>query len=98
MVITTRGRCWRWRRHNGHASLGWADAGRIAPGSLADLTTIRLDSVRTAGADAANAVDTAVFAATAADVHHVVIGGRVVVADGRHATIDVERELQAVLA
>ena len=31
-----------------------------------------------------------VFAATAADVHHVVIGGRVVVADGRHATIDVE--------
>ena len=35
---------------NGHASLGWPDAGRIAPGSLADLTTIRLDSVRTAGA------------------------------------------------
>ncbi len=69
------------------------DASRRA--SLADLTTIRLDSVRTAGA--LDALDTAVFAATAADVHHVVIGGRVVVADGRHATIDVEAELQAVL-
>jgi formiminoglutamate deiminase len=81
---------------NGHASLGWPDAGRIAPGSLADLTTIRLDSVRTAGA--VDPLATAVFAATTADIHHVVIGGQVVVADGQHATLDVERELQAVLA
>ena len=81
---------------NGHASLGWPDAGRLAPGSLADLTSIRLDSVRTAGA--LDALGSAVFAATAADVHHVVIGGRVVVADGRHATLDVARELQEVLA
>ena len=83
---------------NGHASLGWPEAGRIAPGAPADLTTIRLDSVRTVGAGPDDALATVVFAATAADVHHVVIGGRVVVADGRHATIDVERELGAVLA
>ena len=83
---------------DGHASLGWPDAGRLAPGALADLTTIRLDSVRTAGTDDEHALDTAVFAATAADVHHVVVGGRVVVRDGRHVAIDVPGELQAVLA
>jgi len=35
---------------DGHASLGWPDAGEIAPGSLADLVTIGLDSPRLAGA------------------------------------------------
>jgi cytosine/adenosine deaminase-related metal-dependent hydrolase len=39
----------------------------------------------------------AVFAATAADIRHVVIGGRVVVADGRHTSIDVVRALRHVL-
>jgi cytosine/adenosine deaminase-related metal-dependent hydrolase len=34
---------------DGHASLGWPEAGEIAPGSLADLVTIRLDSPRLAG-------------------------------------------------
>jgi formiminoglutamate deiminase len=34
---------------DGHASLGWPDAGEIAPGSLADLVTIGLDSPRLAG-------------------------------------------------
>ena len=34
---------------DGHASLGWPDAGEIAPGSLADLVTVALDTVRTAG-------------------------------------------------
>jgi formiminoglutamate deiminase len=81
----------------GHLSLGWPDAGRIEPGALADLTTIALDSVRTAGAGAEHAIETAVFAATAADVHHVVVGGRVVVSDGRHVSIDVAAELAAAL-
>ena len=82
---------------HGHASLGWPDAGRIEAGALADLTTIALDSVRTAGADAEHALATAVFAASAADVRHVVVGGRVIVADGQHATIDVPAELRAAL-
>jgi formiminoglutamate deiminase len=81
----------------GHAALGWPDAGRIEPGAFADLTTIGLDSVRMAGTRADDAVDAAVFAATAADVRHVVVSGRVVVADGHHVSIDVSRELESAL-
>jgi formiminoglutamate deiminase len=79
--------------HGGHGALGWADAGRIAPGARADLVTVALDSVRLAGADPATALESVVFAASAADVRHVVVDGNPVVADGRHATIDVAREL-----
>jgi cytosine/adenosine deaminase-related metal-dependent hydrolase len=50
------------------------------------------------GTNAEHAVEAAVFAATAADIHHVVVGGRVVVRDGRHTAIDVIDELRAVLA
>ena len=81
----------------GHGSLGWPDAGRIEPGAFADLTTITLDSVRTAGAGPQHAIETAVFAATATDVHHVVIGGRVVVSDGHHVSVDVAAELADAL-
>ena len=80
---------------NGHRSLGWDDAGTIAVGARADLVTLALNSVRTAGAPPDSAIEAAVFAATAADVTHVIVDGRVVVADGRHATIDVPAELQA---
>jgi formiminoglutamate deiminase len=68
----------------GHACLGWPDAGRIEAGCWADLVTVALDSPRTAGCPPA---DTAVFAATAADVRHVVASGRVIVADGRHTLL-----------
>ncbi|MDP4504636.1 formimidoylglutamate deiminase [Nonomuraea turcica] len=70
----------------GHTSLGFPDAGMLVPGARADLVSVRLDSVRTAGASGAEAV---VFAATAADVHSVVSGGRRVVEDGRHVLGDV---------
>jgi formiminoglutamate deiminase len=88
----------RMAGEHGHAALGWPDAGRIEPGALADLTTIGLDSVRLAGTRSEDAVDAAVFVATAADVRHVVVGGQVVVAEGRHVSVDVPRELTAVLA
>jgi cytosine/adenosine deaminase-related metal-dependent hydrolase len=79
---------------SGHASLGWPDAGEIAPGAHADLVTVALDSVRTAGAPSEVALETAVFAATAADVRHVVISGRDVVRDGTHLLVpDVPGEL-----
>ncbi|MDT3395846.1 formimidoylglutamate deiminase [Streptomyces sp. B1866] len=72
----------------GHAALGWGDdAGRIAPGALADFTTVALDSVRTAGPPPGLEVETAVFAATSADVRHTVVGGRHVVRDGRHQLV-----------
>ena len=79
----------------GHACLGWPDAGRIAPGARADLVTVRLDSVRTAGVDPRSALETLVFAASAADVRHVLVDGREVVRDGSHTSIDVPRELHA---
>jgi formiminoglutamate deiminase len=78
---------------SGHRALGWADAGTIAPGARGDLVTVRLDSPRTAGVDPAGAV----FAATAADVRHVVAGGRVVVRDGKHTGINVSRALREAI-
>lgn len=68
---------------DGHAALGWDDTGRIEAGARADLATIALDSVRTAGPLPRLGAETAVFAATAADVRHTVVGGRHVVRDGR---------------
>jgi formiminoglutamate deiminase len=67
----------------GMRALGW-DAGRLAPGRLADLVTVGLGSVRLAGTRPAEAVDHLVFAATAADVTSVVASGRQVVSDGHH--------------
>jgi formiminoglutamate deiminase len=77
----------------GHASIGWYDAGAIAVGRRADLVAVRLDSARTAGTDPAQAI----FAATAADVTRVIAGGRTIVTDGRHTTIDVPRALAEAL-
>jgi formiminoglutamate deiminase len=68
----------------GHASLGYADAGVLDAGARADLVAVRLDSVRTAGGDDADAAERVVFAAGAADVTDVVVSGRRVVQDGRH--------------
>jgi formiminoglutamate deiminase len=73
----------------GHASLGFPDAGTFVPGARADLVSVRLDSVRTAGATRATAAEAVVFAATGADVHSVVSGGRRVVVAGRHVLGDV---------
>jgi formiminoglutamate deiminase len=71
----------------GMQSLAW-DAGRIAPGHLADLTTVTLDSPSMAGAHPDHLIDHLIFAATAADVTHVTIGGKPVVENGRHLQID----------
>lgn len=82
---------------NGHRSLGWNDAGSIAVGNRADLVTIGLDSVRTAGTTTEGAIETAVFAGTATDVTDVYIDGRRIIAEGRHSTIDVAAELDAAI-
>jgi cytosine/adenosine deaminase-related metal-dependent hydrolase len=83
---------------SGHRSLGWDSAGVIAVGAPADLVTVRLDTVRTAGTRTAFAVEAAVFSAGAADVHHVVVGGEVVVREGQHVRFDVARALAEVMA
>jgi formiminoglutamate deiminase len=81
----------------GHACLGWPEAGRIEAGAPADLVTVDLDSVRLAGTDPADALASLVFAASAADVRNVIIGGRDVVRDGRHVGIDVAAELRPAI-
>lgn len=78
---------------DGHASLGFPDAGRIAVGQRADLVTLDLGSPRTAGTGAGP--ETAVFAAVAEDVRSVMVDGRL------HDTAAVRRlageELQAAV-
>jgi formiminoglutamate deiminase len=76
-----------------HDLLGWADAGTIAEGQRADLVAVRLDSARTAGC----LPDQIVTAAGAADVHTVVVDGRVVVREGRHVLGDVGALLAAAI-
>ncbi len=89
---------------DGHASLGWPEAGEIAPGSLADLVTVSLDSPRLAGlielagaAQVSSPLDSGpdltllqavIFAASSADVRNVVIGGRDIVVDGQHLLVE----------
>ncbi|MFI9720665.1 formimidoylglutamate deiminase [Streptomyces sp. NPDC052396] len=80
---------------DGHAALGWDEAGRIEPGAPADLAAITLDSARTAGAPPGLALETAVFAATGADVRDTVVGGRHIVRDGVHQLVP---EVPRVLA
>ena len=82
----------------GHHSIGWDDAGTITPGALADLVTVSLASVRLAGTRPHDVLAAVVFGASPADVTHVMVGGRPIVIDGRHQTIDVAVELAAVLS
>jgi formiminoglutamate deiminase len=83
---------------NGYRSLGWEAGGVLAVGALADLTTISLDSARLAGSRSHELIDAAVFAATASDVTDVMVGGRSVVRDGHHLSIDTGAELRQAIA
>ena len=74
---------------NGYAALGWPEGGRLQDGALADFSTVRTDSVRTAGA----APGQLLYAAGHPDVTTVVVGGELVVSDGRHRLGDVGRLL-----
>jgi len=83
----------------GHASLGWPEAGDLVAGGLADFCTVALDSPRTAGAAPATALESVIFGASAADVRHLVVGGRDIVADGRHVLLpEVPAALTAAIA
>ena len=79
---------------DGHASLGFADVGRIAVGQRADLVTIDTASPRTAGTGADE--NSAVFAAGAPDVAQVMIDGRVRFERGDSQQIG--RDLEAAIA
>jgi formiminoglutamate deiminase len=83
---------------DGHAAIGWPEAGRIEPGGWGDLVTVALDGVRLAGASAETALESVVFAAGVGAVRSVVCGGRVLVTEGRHAEFDVAAELRESIA
>jgi formiminoglutamate deiminase len=83
---------------DGHAAIGWPEAGRIEPGAVADLVTVSLDGVRLAGTAPESALESLVFAAGTADVRRVMVGGREVVRDGAHVALDVAAELRASIA
>jgi formiminoglutamate deiminase len=70
----------------GHAALGWPEAGRIAVGAPADLVSLRLDSLRTAGALPSQVP----LVAAAGDVDTVVASGRTVVSGGRHVLLETD--------
>lgn len=93
--IHSAGELFQMASQHGHRSLGWGDAGSILPGNRADLVSIDLDSVRTAGASPTSALEAAVFSATSADVHNVIVEGEFVVRDHEHCGIDVRAELAA---
>jgi formiminoglutamate deiminase len=82
---------------SGYESLGWPEGGRIMEGALADLVCLDPTGVRLAGCPAEDLVDGAVFAAGAGDVRHVLVGGRFVVRNGRHVSLDVARELDSAV-
>jgi formiminoglutamate deiminase len=82
----------------GYAALGWPEGGRLGAGALADLVTVRFDGVRLAGTPAEDAVASVVFAGAAGDVRDVMVGGRWVVRDGAHVSLDAAAELGAALA
>ncbi len=77
-----------------HAPMGHPDAGQLAVGAPADLVAVRLDSVRTAGADPGQIL----FAATAADVDTVLVDGNPVVRNGVHRLGDVGALLATSIA
>jgi cytosine/adenosine deaminase-related metal-dependent hydrolase len=63
-----------------------ADIGSIEPGKLADLAVLDLRRAHAVGAD--DVYTTLVYAARAADVRLVTIGGKIVVEDGRLTAFD----------
>ncbi len=69
--------------------------GPIRVGARTDLVEFDPNSVRISGADGIAAV---AFAATAADVRTVIVGGRECVRDGQHRTLDVAGELRDSIA
>jgi formiminoglutamate deiminase len=89
----------------GYRALGWSGDGDGRPGPIglaaggpADFVVLDPASVRLAGIDEAEGVAGVVFAASAADVTDVVVGGRTIVRGRSHVTIpDVARDLRRAI-
>ncbi len=77
----------------GATSLGWGELGGIVPSAPADLVTLGVDSVRLTGVDEKDLLSAIVFAGTVGDVTDVMVGGREVVRERTHVSVDVAAEL-----
>jgi formiminoglutamate deiminase len=83
----------------GQSSLGWDQAGQLTVGSLADFIAIDLDTPRLAGADREHLLEAVAYGATASEVRDVVVGGRLVVSNRHHRTVeDVPDALRRAIA
>jgi formimidoylglutamate deiminase len=69
---------------SGATSIGF-DGGTIAPGAPADFFTVDLDDPSIAGSTPENLLANVVFSLSRTAVRDVVVGGKRIVADGRHA-------------
>ena len=79
----------RWGTAGGARALGWPEIGTLAPGQLADIAVFDLSHPRYFGIH-----DVAlgpVISAGQADVRHLLVGGRTVVADGAIPGLDIAR-------
>ncbi|WP_082965230.1 formimidoylglutamate deiminase [Mycobacterium sp. ACS1612] len=95
--VISADRLLRAATYDGHRALGWPNGGELAVGARADFVAVQTDSVRTAGGG--TTVENVVFAAAAPDVTNVVVDGRAVVVDRKHANVpDVEAELHSAIA
>jgi formimidoylglutamate deiminase len=89
---------WRTAAQGGAQALGIA-AGRIAPGMRADLVVLDPEDPALVEQPLATLLDAAIFGPCRRPVRDVVIGGRFVVRDGRHAREhDVLRRFRAALS
>src|SRR5262245_53741361 len=78
----------RWGSGNGARVLGFDDAGVIAPGKLADLAIFELSHPRYLGLH--DPLLGPVAAGGAAHLRYLLVGGRVVVADGAIPGLDLD--------
>ena len=77
---------------NGARQMGRADLGRLAPGVVADIVLVRLNTPRAVPSpDPASAL---VYSASAADVHSVLVDGRVLLDAGQVVGVDEEDVLR----
>ena len=72
---------------NGAASIGF-DGGSLVPGAPADFFTVDLDDPSIAGSSPENLLANVVFSLSRTAIKDVVVGGKRIVADGRHAQQD----------
>jgi formimidoylglutamate deiminase len=73
---------------SGARSIGLKGAGVIEPGAPADFFTVDLDDPSIAGATLDNLLANVVFSLSRTAVRDVIVGGKTIVADGRHAQQD----------